>query len=408
MRTGERSASAPPSWSATQRFLEDLDRDSVPVGEHTGNDHSTPPPDPYPPLDPSADGPQPTELDVVDIDEPSPARGNDEQQAATVNLDEPLGSDYIPATADDEMSTTADDDDGSYGELDLHHSDAWDDTEPQHDSADPESPTDEPADPPRFNKSVAVGFVATVIVATIVITATLLGMRTEPTVSEQSPAPTAQISVAPAPAPPPADTGADAPIPYTASSSCPPGSTAAQSVAGSDPTRAWVCVRNGADGQVLQIELGRPMVVTAISITPGWVGADATGADQWLQHRVLTRVQWILFNGGDNPTVVAHKTGNVRGEAVQPMPNGAVLASKITMIVQQTSRAPADTGPATSAAAPPGPLTNDILGDPLDTPPSPSAEPGPPLPGLGEQNPTDPADNTFAVSAIKILGHPPR
>ena len=112
MRTGERSTSAPPSWSATQRFLEDLDRDSVPVGEHTGNDHSTPPPDPYPPLDPSADGPQPTELDVVDIDEPSPARGNDEQQAATVNLDEPLGSDYIPATADDEMSTTADDDDG--------------------------------------------------------------------------------------------------------------------------------------------------------------------------------------------------------------------------------------------------------------------------------------------------------
>ena len=180
-------------------------------------------------------------------------------------------------------------------------------------------------------------------------------------------------------------------------------------MAGSDPTRAWVCVRNGADGQVLQIELGRPMVVTAISITPGWVGADATGADQWLQHRVLTRVQWILFNGGDNPTVVAHKTGNVRGEAVQPMPNGGVLASKITMIVQQTSRAPADTGPATSAASPPRPADqrHPRRSAGHRRPRQRRARP-PSARRSARQTPTDPADNTFAVSAIKILGHPPR
>jgi hypothetical protein len=153
------------------------------------------------------------------------------------------------------------------------------------------------------------------------------------------------------------------------------------------------------------------MVVTAISLTPGWVGADATGADQWLQHRVLTRVQWNLFNGNDTPTVVPQKTGNVRGEAPQPMPNGGVLASRITMIVQETSRAPADTAPTT---APPGEggggLLDDVLGAPLGPPPSPTDDSGsallPGLPGL--PGATDPADNTFAVSSIKILGHPPR
>ena len=173
-----------------------------------------------------------------------------------------------------------------------------------------------------------------------------------------------------------------------------------------------MCVRNGVDGQVLSIDLGRTMVVTAISLTPGWVGADATGADQWLQHRVLTRVQWNLFNGNETAaTVVAQNTGNVRGEAVQPMPNGGVLASRITMIVQETSRAPADTAPTTAApgARPAAGCSTTFSARRWAPPPTNRPRPAATArPARRAQRQTDPADNTFAVSSIKILGHPPR
>ncbi|CQD25054.1 hypothetical protein BN970_06852 [Mycolicibacterium conceptionense] len=183
-----------------------------------------------------------------------------------------------------------------------------------------------------------------------------------------------------------------------------------QAVASGDPTQAWVCVRGGVDGQVLTIELGRTMVVTAIRITPGWVGTDASGADQWLQHRVVSRVSWILTDHGNKPTVVPQRTGNVHGEAPQPMPGQGVLASTITMIVQETSRPPADAPPADQGPAAPGPggLLDDVLGAPLGTPPESSVAPLPGLPGMpGGQAETDPVDNTFAVSSITVEGHQP-
>lgn len=262
--------------------------------------------------------------------------------------------------------------------------------------------------PPRFNKTLALGFAATIVVGTIAVTSMLLGMRQDPTPDTEMADPTTQISVVAAPVTPTADpaVGADAPIPFVASADCPAGSTPAQSVAGDDPTRAWVCVRGGVDGQVLTLDLGRTMLVTAVSITPGWVGTDAAGTDQWLAHRVITKVQWVF--DGDPSTVMTQTTGNIRGEAVQAVPGRGVLASKITMIVLHTSRPPADV---------PADPTPEVGGTGLFEqilPPAGSPAPviGPTesfsLPGLpGSQTPTDPVDNTFAVSAIKILGHPP-
>jgi hypothetical protein len=255
---------------------------------------------------------------------------------------------------------------------------------------------------PRFNKAVAVGFAAATATVTIAVAVILLGMRTEPHAAAENSSPTTQISVLPAPASPvPTDAGGDAPIPFAASASCPPGSTAAQAVAGDDPSRAWVCVRGGVDGQVLTLDLGRTMVVTAVSITPGWVGADASGTDQWSAHRVVTRVQWI-FND-EATTVVTQHTGNVRGEAVEAIPHRGVLASKITAIILETSRAPAD--PATSTPPAPEGLVDAILGPPLTPAPE---TPAPPLPDITGNQPDDPADNTFAVSTVKVLGHPPQ
>jgi hypothetical protein len=152
-----------------------------------------------------------------------------------------------------------------------------------------------------------------------------------------------------------------------------------------------VCVRGGVDGQVLTLDLGRTMVITAVSVTPGWPAADPTGADQWTAHRVVTRVQWILND--DAATVITQDTGNVRGDAVQPMPNHGVLASKLTMIVLQTSRAPADT--TSTPTTPGGGLLDDVLAPVTGPTPSVAAS-------------TDPADATFAVASIKILGHAPQ
>ena len=169
-----------------------------------------------------------------------------------------------------------------------------------------------------------------------------------------------------------------------------------------------VC-HGGNVGQYLVLNLGRTMVITAVSITPGWVGADASGADQWQQHRVVTRVQWS-FNDSP-PTVVPQETASVHGEATKPMPGRGVLASRIIMLVQETGRAPADITPTSQPQPParwrwalrrrPGPTGSPAEPAPTSTPPS--------LPGLpADQTRTDPADNTFAVSSIKIFGHPPQ
>lgn len=275
---------------------------------------------------------------------------------------------------------------------------------------------------PRYNRPVVIGFLCCVAVATIGLAATMVGMQPASHVDtaevdnatpRSEPAPVSAIPPIVAPTPPPS---ADAPIPYQASSPCPPGSTSAQNVAANDPSRAWVCVRGGGDGQVLTLDLGAPMKVTAVSITPGWIGADNNGIDQWLAHRILTRVQWILINGEDR-TPVLQDTNNIHGDALQPMPSRGndqgVLASRIEMIVLQTSRPPVDVpNPTGTGAAPPGGRTIDsVLGAPLG--PAAPQNGGSPevfdntlLPPNGDD--TDPVDNTFAVSAIKVLGHPPQ
>jgi hypothetical protein len=70
------------------------------------------------------------------------------------------------------------------------------------------------------------------------------------------------------------------------------------------------------------------------------------------------------------------------------------------VIVQETSRPPA-IAPTSTAGAPP-PAGPSILGDILGGNQG-SAPPTPVLPGAEPSR--DPADGTFAVSSIKIIGH---
>ena len=267
--------------------------------------------------------------------------------------------------------------------------------------ADPDpDPSDDPADSPntprRFTPWVAAVFASVAVAATVAtIAVSTLSSRSTPTAPAR---PTAipHPPSAVAPPPPVSPQTADAPIPFTASADCPAGSTAAQSVADPSSPTPWICVRS-VDGQVLTIDLGRAYVLTAISIVPGAITA-AGGNDQgdpWLQHRVVTRVQW-QFNDTDN-TILKQATGDVHGEAVLTVPH--LLASRITMIVQETSRPPMVAPTATPTPDPAGGVLGPILGAPTTAPgPSPAQLPG-------EPQPPDPSDGTFAVTSIKVIGH---
>lgn len=278
-----------------------------------------------------------------------------------------------------------------------------DDLQPSGDTVEPTSES------PRYNRVIALGFVAVTVVASLVVGGTLVVMRHRPHTDDQDRAahPSTQVSIVAAPTTTAgaAASGPDAAIPYSATAvGCLPGSTAAQSVAGTDPTQAWVCVHGGIVGQHLVLNLGRTMVITGVSITPGWVGSDASGADQWLQHQVIKRLQWS-FNDSP-PTVVPQETHAVHGEAPQALPGRGVLASRIILLVLETGRAPAETAPTSTPNPTAG--SGGLLGEVLGPTPAGEASPTPTASLPADQSNTDPADNTFAVSSIRIFGHPPQ
>lgn len=434
------TANPPGRYSATEQFLAHID-EADPGPEPTDEEAF----EPFD-LDERLDGAD-SDPDHPQVLQPAPSGGppgcddtaqpdyDDVSEPATVGAPRAAwgsstGDDFDPNFADDEPY----DPDADY------HGDGYDpdpdyggdfgpiDTD-EHPAAGPDAfgGADEPQDnddqsptaPTRFSKPIVIGFLSAVAVVTIGVAAAMIGMQSSSTDAPTSAGASAAVSVVPPPAAPPAaapinDPSQDVPIPFQASSPCPQaGSGSAQNVASEDPKRAWVCMRD-ADGQVMTLDLGKPMKVTAIELTPGWVGTDASGADQWMAHRVVTRVQWILINGADR-TVVTQDTKNAHGSVPIAMPSNGpdqgVLASQIQMVILQTSRPPADNPTPTTAGpgADPsnsGGLLDDVLGAPVAGG-QPSTTPNQD-PNFGATDTgSDPVDNTVAISSIKILGHPP-
>lgn len=300
-------------------------------------------------------------------------------------------------------------DPGDVGELDVAVLMA-DDDDPSTGPVNLDSELDGDQRPARFDHKLLWGFggvVAAAVVAALVGSVAFYSHDTpEPTraggsLSEPQAVAVAKASSSPAPA---AGPGVDRPLPYTADAqnSCAEGSTPAQTMSGMDPHNAFVCVRAGGDGQVITIDLGRTYVLTAFSLTPGWVGQDASGVSQWSQHRVVSIVQWRF---PDDPSIppVMQNTQNVHGEAVQPIKR--VLASRIQMLIRYTSRPPADpVAPPTSA---PGNGLTSVFGDsaPSVAPHPSAAYPTGAATAASSSDGSDPVDATFAISALKIIGH---
>jgi hypothetical protein len=266
----------------------------------------------------------------------------------------------------------------------------------------PRSPDESAPDANAGAKKTAIALGAGLVVAVTAIVAALVTFGDSPAAPPPRSAPAA--SAAPVPAAAPAEV--DQAVPFTASANCPAGSTSAQALTDTGSDSAWVCVRGGegaaVDGQVLHVDLGRTFVLTAVSVTPGWVAKTAGGKEEWLQHRVVTRLQYI-FNDTDR-TIVTQDTGKTHGPVVLPLRK--ILASRVTVIVLQTSRPPA--GPLPSAGpttAPSGGFLDSVLGAggaPLPPDATATTDP-PPLAAQG----SDPVDATFAMSALKFLGHQP-
>lgn len=237
---------------------------------------------------------------------------------------------------------------------------------------------------------------------------------------EPAPSPTADVPAlaegAPTVEPAPPEVGDDV-IPYMASgdpqqTGCYEGSTSPGALQETDTESAWVCVRGfgsaggGTNGQILPITLGNEMtgprwyLVCKVEFVPGWVPKVVGGRDEWLQHRVPTRVRFAFNDSTDpqrpndpyrQPTVWDVDTGGVPGPATYTPPK-CVLASSITMVILETQRPSTDSAPAgetstSTTSAFPAPTTTT---EPSEDPNKPSA-----------------VDATFAMSSLRFEGRQP-
>ncbi|MBV8863308.1 MAG: hypothetical protein JO259_15835, partial [Mycobacterium sp.] len=214
----------------------------------------------------------------------------------------------------------------------------------------------------------------------------------------------------------------DQAIPFTASApGCKGGSTAARSLSDTAGDSAWVCVRGTpdeqADGQVLRIDFrcdaARPQsacsyLVNSVSVTPGWVAKTPGGTDDWLAHRVVSKLQYNFYNGNELAEILTQDTGNVHGPAGTALRH-PVLASHVTVIILQTGRPPVSPSPAAGpTSSPGGGAPEPGLVDPgLGAPWAPEVEQTIPPGSLSSPTVSDPVDATFAISAMQFFGHQP-
>lgn len=215
-------------------------------------------------------------------------------------------------------------------------------------------------------KFLAAGLAALVVVGTLRSCVSsddgAVGTHSRPAATSEPVAPTSTSS-------------AEIPVPESAvgvlapsgvSARCPDGSTDARLAFSSDKSKAWICKRAlGIDGAVLEMTFPHPVVVTDVSLVPGFDYIEPSGIDRWVEHRVVTRVQWTI---GDQRFIQEINPSRAGANIAIP----SVETQRISMTVMQT-------------AAPTGGGANRGFN----------------FGGSGKQ------DESFAVSSIRITGTQP-
>mgnify|MGYP002757607159 FL=1 len=97
-------------------------------------------------------------------------------------------------------------------------------------------------------------------------------------------------------------------------------------------TTAWICQRAmGVDGVVAEIDFGKEVTVTQLSIVPGFDYLSNTGTNEWTNYRVVNRVAWQMDEAGKE-TVIQDITPAQGSEATKTLEN-PVKTRKIYMKV---------------------------------------------------------------------------
>lgn len=69
-------------------------------------------------------------------------------------------------------------------------------------------------------------------------------------------------------------------------------------------TTAWICQRAmGVDGVVAEIDFGKDVTLTQVSVVPGFDYLSNTGTNEWTNYRTVNRISWQFDESGKETTI---------------------------------------------------------------------------------------------------------
>lgn len=183
------------------------------------------------------------------------------------------------------------------------------------------------------HRRVKIGVVSACAVLLVVVIASSIVASG----SGEPPVPAGQVAAPPAANDvPAAATSKDAPlVPATVSASCGNDSDGVAPFA-NDRTRAWVCKRiSGLDLNVLNISFACPVVITSITVVPGWSFVAPDGRDEWVRHRLVTGISWRMGGGIYPMAIVPTRTG-----VTLRLPGTGVITQEMSATITSSMRPP--------------------------------------------------------------------
>ena len=102
-------------------------------------------------------------------------------------------------------------------------------------------------------------------------------------------------------------------------------------------TTAWICQRAmGVDGVVAEIDFGKDVTLTQVSVVPGFDYLSNTGTNEWTNYRAVNRISW-QFDESGKETVIQDITPAQGSEATKTL-ESPITTRKIYMKIMGTQK----------------------------------------------------------------------